>query len=83
MKGLECLKGKSCCPVHPSAPLREREKKKRKKKKLKASSLSSALKLFYEIHGMITRATNVNNTLDSKGMCGAGSHIALKKVLKE
>jgi hypothetical protein len=53
------------------------------KKELKTSTLSSALKLFYEIHGMITRATNTNNTLDSKGMCGAGSHITLKKVLKE
>ena len=78
MKGLECLKEKPCCPVHPCAPLREGGKKG-----LQTSSLSSALKLFYEIHGMITRATNTNNTLNSKGMCGAGSHIALKNVLKE
>jgi len=75
MKELECPKGKSCSPVHPSAPL--------KKKGLKTSSLSSGLKLFYKIHGIITRASNTNNTLDSKGMCGTGSHIALKKVLKE
>jgi len=79
MKGLECLRGKSCSPVHPSASLRERKKNK---KELKTSSLSSALKLFYEIHGMITRATDTNNASNSKGMCGARSHIALKKVLK-
>jgi len=28
MKGLECLKEKPCCPVHPCAPLREGGKKK-------------------------------------------------------
>jgi hypothetical protein len=78
MKGLEYLKGKSCSPVHLSTPLREK-----KERELKTSSPISALELFYEIHGKITRATNTNNTLDSKGMCGAGSHIALKKVLKE
>jgi len=28
MKGLECLKRKSCCPVHPSATLREQKEKR-------------------------------------------------------
>lgn len=78
MKGLEYLKGKSCSPVHLSTPLREK-----RERKLKTSKSKYGFGIILRDTWDDTRATNTNNTLYSKGMCGAESHIALKKVLKE